>query len=188
MTAVIEPFCYIDSGVMLHPTWHVRSHTVINAGAHIGTHLVTGNAAHIHAARIGNHATIGSHALIESNVVIYDEVTVHTGAFVCANTIVHTGAWIGPHVVILNTKYPHTATSAGERLQQIIGKGARIGGNATILPGVSVGEWALVGAGAVVTKDVAPYTIVAGNPARCMGNTKTSKGITVTEEAVWGTL
>jgi len=110
--------------------------------------------------------TVGTHAVIEADAVLHDHVTVHTGAFVCAYTVIHEWAWIGPHVVFVNTKYPHTATSHTERLSTVVGAGARIGGNATILPGVKIGAGALVGAGAVVTKDVPDKAVVVGNPAK----------------------
>jgi acetyltransferase-like isoleucine patch superfamily enzyme len=162
----VEPFCMID--VPIGEGWEIRSHTVIYEGAKVGQRLRTGNGAHIHAATLGNDVIVGSHAVVEAGAVLGNGVTVHTGAFVCSLTQVEDGVWIGPHVTILNTKYPHTATSANERIGAVLRWGARIGGNATILPGVTVGANALVGAGAVVTHDVPPGAVVVGNPARIL--------------------
>ena len=148
--------------------WYIRSHTVIYADAKIGKRLITGDGAQIQNSTIGNDVTIGSLAVIESGALIGNNVTIHTGAFVCDKTLICNGAWVGPNTTILNTKYPHTETSAYERQSVIIGEFAKIGGGAVLLPGVRIGHHALVGAGAVVTKDVPPYCIVVGNPARVL--------------------
>ena len=149
-------------------SWHIRSNTIIYGAASIGERLTTGNGAQIQSCIIGDDAVIGSLAVIESGATIGNRVTVHTGALVCNKTVVHDDVWIGPNVTILNTKYPHTETSASERIGVIIEDRARIGGGAVLLPGITIGHDALVGAGAVVTKSVAPYSIVVGNPARVM--------------------
>ena len=151
-------------------SWYIRSNTIIYGAASIGERLITGNGAQIQSCVIGDDAVIGSLAVIESGAILCDRVTVHTGAFVCSLTVVGNDVWIGPNVTILNTKYPHTATSARERIGVIIEDRARIGGGAVLLPGITIGHDALVGAGAVVTKDVAPHSIVIGNPARVMGD------------------
>jgi len=147
-------------------SWHIRSNTIIYGAASIGERLTTGNGAQIQSCVIGDDAVIGSLAVIESGAILCDRVTVHTGAFVCSLTAVGNDVWIGPNVTILNTKYPHTETSAKERIGVVIEDRARIGGGAVLLPGIVIGHDALVGAGAVVTKDVAPYSIVVGNPAK----------------------
>jgi acetyltransferase-like isoleucine patch superfamily enzyme len=74
--------------------------------------------------------------------------------------------WLGPHVVLTNAKYPRSRNVKKQLAGPCIERGAKIGANATILPGVRVGAGALVGAGAVVTKDVPPGVVVVGNPAR----------------------
>ena len=149
-------------------SWLIRSHTIIYVDAAIGERLTTGDGAQIQNCIIGDDVTIGTLAVIESGAILGDRVTVHTGAFVCDKTIVGNDAWIGPHVTILNTKYPHTASSAQERIGVVIEERARIGGGAVLLPGIIIGRDALVGAGAVVTRDVLPWSVVVGNPASVM--------------------
>ena len=107
--------------------WYIRSHTVIYADAKIGKRLITGDGAQIQNCTIGNDVTIGSLAVIESGALIGNNVTIHTGAFVCDKTLICNGAWVGPNTTILNTKYPHTETSAYERQSVIIGEFAKIG-------------------------------------------------------------
>jgi len=166
MKATTKGFCYIDVPIL--GTWRIRTHTIIYPGAVIGEFLTTGNGAQIHGCVIGEHVTIGSMAMIEKDAVIGDNVTVHTGAFVCSLTVLEDNVWVGPNVTFLNTKYPNTSTSKSEQVGAIVKRGARIGGGATILPGVTIGENAFVGAGAVVVKNVPPNTMVVGNPARIL--------------------
>lgn len=168
MFIVTEPFCYIDSEAHIGPGALLRSHTVITKGAFIGNNFKTGNGAKVYAATIGDNVTVGTLAVVEGGVVICDNVTVHTGAFVCSLTHLGEGVWVGPHVTFTNTKYPHTATSPTERVGARVKRGARIGANTTILPGVTIGIEALVGAGSVVVSDVPDKAVVAGNPAKVL--------------------
>ncbi len=168
MNIVAEPFCYIDPDAHIGPGALLRSHTVITAGAFIGDHFTTGNGAQIQAATIGDNVTVGTLAVVEGGAVVCDNVTIHTGAFVCSLTHLGEGVWIGPHVTFTNTKYPHTPTSPTERVGARVKRGARIGANATILPGVTIGIDALVGAGSVVVSDVPDGAVVAGNPAKVL--------------------
>ena len=158
----------MNDNVGIQEGWHIRPNTIIYAGALIGKRLTTGDGAQIQNCIIGDDVTIGSLAVIESGACIGNCVTIHTGAFVCDKTVICDDAWVGPNVTILNTKYPHTETSANERQGVIIDEFAKIGGGAVLLSGVQIGRHALVGAGAVVTKDVPPYNIVVGNPARVL--------------------
>ena len=163
-----EPFVFVHPNAQIGKDAQLRSHTIIYSDALIGDNLITGNAAQIQAATIGDRVVIGSMAMIESGAIIGNDVTIHTGAFVCSLTHIEDGAWIGPHVVFVNTKYPHTETSKQEQVGAYVKRNARIGGGATILPGVIIGEDSLVGAGAVVTKDVPDRAVVAGNPAKIL--------------------
>jgi len=145
----------------------IRSHTVIYAGNVIGRHFQTGNKVNIRESnRIGDNVSIGTLSVIEHHVEIADNVRIHSQVFIPEYSVLEEGCWIGPNVVFTNAKYPLSPGVKDRLAGPVIRKGAKIGANATVLPGVVIGEQALVGAGAVVVRDVAPGTVVAGNPAR----------------------
>lgn len=145
----------------------IRSHTVIYAGNVIGRNFQTGNKVNIRESnRIGNNVSVGTLSVVEHHVEIADNVRIHTQAFIPEFSVLEEGCWIGPNVVLTNAKYPLAPGVKGQLAGPVIRRGAKLGANATILPGVVVGENALVGAGAVVVRDVPPGTVVAGNPAR----------------------
>jgi len=145
----------------------IRSHTVIYAGNVIGDNFNTGHSALIREENeIGHDVSIGSHTVIEHHLVIQDKVRIHSQAFVPEFTVLETGCWIGPNVVFTNALHP-LCSKVKECLKGATVKpGAKIGANTTVLPDVTIGEMALVGAGSVVVKDVPPNTVVAGSPAR----------------------
>lgn len=145
----------------------IRTHTVIYAGNTIGKNFQTGNKVNIREAnQIGNDVSIGTLSVIEHHVQIADRVRIHTQVFVPEFSVLEEGCWLGPNVVLTNARYPLSPGVKDQLAGPVIRKGAKIGANATILPGVVIGENALVGAGAVVTKDVPPGAVVVGNPAR----------------------
>jgi acetyltransferase-like isoleucine patch superfamily enzyme len=145
----------------------IRSHTVIYAGNVIGRNFQTGNKVNIRESnRIGDNVSIGTLSVVEHHVEIANGVRIHTQAFIPEFSILEEGCWIGPNVVLTNAKYPLSPGVKDHLAGPIIRKGAKIGANATILPGVVIGENALVGAGAVVARDVPAGAVVAGNPAR----------------------
>ena len=149
----------------------IRSHTVIYAGNQIGNNFQTGNKANIRELNtIGNNVSIGTLAVIEHHVRIGDNVRIHNQAFIPEFSVLEDGTWIGPNVVLTNAKYPMSANVKENLKGPIIKKGAKIGANATILPGVVIGEKALIGAGSVVTKDVPDGAVVVGNPAKIIKN------------------
>lgn len=146
---------------------HIRSHTVIYGGNRIGNYFQTGNKVNIREFNeIGDHVSIGTLSVVEHHVVIGNNVRIHSQVFIPEYSIIEDGAWLGPNVVLTNAKYPLSPGAKDNLKGPIIKKGAKIGANATILPGVVIGENALVGAGAVVVKDVPDGAVVAGNPAR----------------------
>jgi len=149
----------------------IRSHTVIYAGNRIGDGFQTGHHALVREHNtIGDHVSIGSGSVVEHHVTIGDGVRIHSQAFVPEYSVLEDGCWLGPNVVFTNDRYPNSRRSKANLVGPHIGQRARIGANSTILPGVCIGANALVGAGSVVTADVPPGKVVAGNPARIIGD------------------
>lgn len=117
-------------------------------------------------ARIGVNCNICAQTLIEGDVVIGDRVTIKSGAQIWDGSVIGHDVFIGPNATFSNDLYPQSKQYPKRFLGVTIRNGASIGANATLLPGVTIGEKALVGAGAVVTKDVPPHAVVIGNPAK----------------------
>jgi acetyltransferase-like isoleucine patch superfamily enzyme len=148
----------------------IRSHSVIYAGNVIGNNFQTGNKVNIRESnRIGNNVSIGTLSVVEHHVDIADNVRIHTQVFIPEFSVLETGCWIGPNVVFTNAKYPLAPGVKDQLAGPRICKGAKIGANVTLLPGVVVGDNALVGAGSVVVRDVPPGAVVVGNPGRIIG-------------------
>ena len=145
----------------------IRSHTVIYAGNHIGDNFQTGHGAMLREENdIGDNVSIGTNSVVEHHVTIEDGVRIHSQAFVPEFSRLERGCWIGPNVVLTNAKYPLSPNAKNELQGPVIGAGAKIGANSTILPGKQVGANALVGAGSVVVDDVPAHAVAVGNPAR----------------------
>ena len=145
----------------------IRSHSVIYAGNTIGKNFQTGNKVNIRESNsIGDNVSIGTLSVIEHHVEIADNVRIHTQVFIPEFSVLEQGCWIGPNVVFTNAKYPLSPGVKDQLVGPVIKKGAKIGANSTLLPGVVIGENALVGAGSVVVDDVPPGAVVVGNPAR----------------------
>lgn len=115
---------------------------------------------------IGENCNICAHTLIEGDVVLGNNVTVKSGVYIWDGTRIEDDVFIGPNATFTNDPMPRSKVYPDEFKGITICKTASIGANATILPGVIIGEGAMVGAGAVVTKDVPPYAVVVGNPAK----------------------
>ena len=144
----------------------IRSHTVIYAGNVIGDNFQTGNHTTIREENtIGRNVSIGTKSVVEFQTKIGDDVRIHSLAFIPEYCELRKGCWIGPQVVLTNTPYPSSTRSKEFQKGVVVDQYARIGANATILPGVTIGENALIGAGSVVTHDVPAWKVVVGNPA-----------------------
>lgn len=148
--------------------------TQIIQDCQIGQNAKIWNFVNLYGCKIGDNCNIGSYVEIQNNVEIGNNVTISSHSFICSLVVIKDDVFIGHGVMTINDLYPPSKKKVGttrEWKKTLIKKGAVIGNNATILP-VTIGEGALVGAGAVVTKDVPPYKIVAGNPARVIGKIK----------------
>ena len=149
----------------IHPT------AVVDAGAQIGAETRIWHFTHVCA-----QAIIGSYCSLGQNVFVADRVVIGNGVKIQNNVSLYTGVicaddvFIGPSAVFTNVVNPRSEISRRDAYKETqIGKGATIGANATIVCGINIGGYAFIGAGAVVTKDVAAFALVVGNPARRTG-------------------
>ena len=121
----------------------------------------------LYGCEIGDDCMVGPFVEIQKDVKIGDRCRIQTHTFICSMVTIETDVFIGHGVMFINDRRPPSGDP--EKWEgTLVKRGASIGSNATIMP-VTIGEGALVGAGSVVTKDVAPNTIVAGNPAKVIG-------------------
>jgi acetyltransferase-like isoleucine patch superfamily enzyme len=159
--------------VRIHPTAEVSPDATIGPGTSIW------NQAQVRErARIGSGCVIGKNVYLDFDVVIGDDVKIQNNVSVFHGVTIEDGVFIGPHVCFTNDVAPRAVNLDGspktdddwEVSPILVRHGAAIGANSTILPGVTIGRWAMAGAGSVVTRDVADHELVVGNPARRMGS------------------
>ena len=153
------------SGLFIHPTAVIDEGAQIGAGTRIWhfTHVMPG-------AVIGENCILGQNVFIDNNTVIANGVKIQNNVSVYNGLILEEGVFVGPSVVFTNVINPRSFIERKTEFRKtIIKKGATIGANATIICGHQIGEYALVGAGAVVTRDIPGYAMVMGNPARQKG-------------------
>ncbi|HEX8919443.1 MAG TPA: acyltransferase [Chloroflexota bacterium] len=169
------------SPVRIGPNAVIRAFSVIYAGSTIGSHLETGHNVVIREENeIGHCLNIWNNSTIDYGCVIGDRVKIHCNVYVSQFTTIEDDVFLAPGAKTANDPHPLCSTHLKG---PTIKRGARIGMNVTLLPGVVIGEDALVGAGAVVTKDVPARAIVVGNPARVLG---TVEDIDCAERTLFG--
>lgn len=140
----------------------------------IGINTKIHNFVNLYGCTIGQDCIVGSFVEIQKGVIIGNKVKIESHSFLCEGVTIEDEVLIGHCVVFINDNYPRSTTNHGKLknekdwklLKTIIRKGASIGSNATILGGIEIGSNSIVGAGAVVAKNVPPKSVVAGNPAK----------------------
>jgi UDP-2-acetamido-3-amino-2,3-dideoxy-glucuronate N-acetyltransferase len=146
-TAVIDEGCEIGAGTKI---WHF-SHVMPNC-------------------KIGNNCNIGQNVVISPEVILGNNVKVQNNVSIYTGVICEDDVFLGPSMVFTNVMNPRSAVNRRDQYTKtIVRKGASIGANATIVCGHNIGEYAFIGAGAVITKEVLPYALVVGNPAKQIG-------------------
>ncbi len=161
---------------------NIGKNSVIRAGTYIyednviGNNFQTGNKVNIRETnKIGNHVSIGTGTVIEHHVVIHDNVRIHSNCFIPEYSIIKENVWIGPNVTFTNARFPKSKNVKNELKGPIINENAIIGASVTILPGVSIGKYSIIGAGCVVSKNVSDYQIIIGNPQKIIGDIRELK-------------
>lgn len=117
-------------------------------------------------ARVGRDCNICDHVFIENEVIVGDRVTIKSGVQLWDGVELEDDVFVGPNATFTNDRFPRSKRHLETYPRIVVRQGASIGANATLLPGIQIGRHAMVGAGAVVTRNVPPYAVVAGNPAR----------------------
>jgi UDP-2-acetamido-3-amino-2,3-dideoxy-glucuronate N-acetyltransferase len=153
-SADVDPRAELGEGTVV---WHLAQ---VREGARLGARCVVGRGAYV-----GTGVEVGDDVKIQNYALVYEPATIGRGAF------------IGPAVVLTNDRYPRAVDVAGQQKAPddwdaqgvVVEEGAAVGARAVVVAGVTVGAWSMVAAGAVVTKDVPPFALVAGVPARPVG-------------------
>lgn len=153
------------SDTLIHPT------AIIDEGCTIGEGTRIWHFSHVmHGARVGKSCNIGQNVVISPGAIVGDRVKIQNNVSVYTGVTVEDDAFLGPSCVFTNVINPRSFISRKDEFRPtIVRRGASIGANATIVCGNEIGEYAMIGAGAVVTKDVPPYSLWVGNPARQAG-------------------
>jgi UDP-2-acetamido-3-amino-2,3-dideoxy-glucuronate N-acetyltransferase len=155
--------------------YYVHPTAIVEDGAKIGKHTKVWHFGHVRkGAELGENCVLGKSVFIDAGVKIGDNVKIQNFATLYLGLTIEDGVYIGPSVTFTNDKIPRAINPDGTPkspsdwtcLKTVIKKGASIGANATVLPGITIGEWAMIGAGSVVTRDVPNFSVVVGSPAK----------------------
>lgn len=154
------------SAVYIHPSSVVAADSQIGPGSRIWhfCHIMAG-------ARVGKKCNLGQNTFVGRNVIIGDGCKIQNNVSVYEGVELGAGVFVGPSVVFTNIKRPraHIRRDRSDYQKTWIGRGVSIGANTTVIAGIRVGDWALIGAGSLVRQDIAPHALVAGNPLRQLG-------------------
>ena len=157
---IIHPLADVAAGARVGGGTRIWQHAQVREGAQLGEECILGKGVYV-----GEGVHIGNRVKVQNNASVYEGTTLEDGVF------------IGPHVCLTNDKVPRAVTPEGQLKRGddwdpgriLIRTGAAVGAAAVVVTGVTIGRWAMVGAGAVVTRDVPDYGLVLGNPARLVG-------------------
>ena len=147
--------------VFIHPFAHVSNGAKIGSGTKVWI-----NAQIREKTEIGENCIISKDTYIDVNVKIGNNCKIQNGVSIYQGVTIEDDVFIGPNACFTNDKVPRAFNDSWQIAKTLVKKGASIGANATIVCGVTIGEYAMVAAGSVVTKDVEPYSLVMGNPAK----------------------
>ena len=154
----------------------MNPYLAIGSDVELGKDVKLSKFINLYGCTIGDESKIGAFVEIQKNVVVGKRCKISSHTFICEGVTIEDNVFIGHGVTFINDSYPRSTTAEGNLQTEadwkvertVVKKGASIGSGATILSNTSIGENAIVGAGSVITKDVPPNTIVAGNPAKIL--------------------
>jgi acetyltransferase-like isoleucine patch superfamily enzyme len=159
-------------GTYVHPTAAVEPGAVVGRGTKIWSHVQIRSGA-----RVGSDCIFGRNSFVDRHVTVGDRVKVQNNASLYEGVELEAGVFIGPHVVFTNDRIPRAVRPDGalkssddwELTRTIVREGASLGAGVVVVTGVTIGRWALIGSGSVVTRDVPDHALAVGNPARHIG-------------------
>jgi acetyltransferase-like isoleucine patch superfamily enzyme len=179
VVASIEEEVYVEQ--RNEPVFPAIEYSRIAPDVRLGRNVRIYPFVNLYGCSIGENSKIGTFVEIQKRAKIGRNVKISSHTFICEGVTIEDDVFIGHNVSFINDKYPQATAENGQLqtetdwqvVETVIKRGASIGTSSTILCGVTVGEGAVVGAGSVVTRDVAPHSVVAGNPARLLRKTET---------------